>query len=60
MRYANNRSLTNYLTKNFKNLKWEDKVEMLDKIISGLKNIHQEQLVHYDLHSGNILYSDRL
>src|SRR6185369_15326602 len=30
---------------------------MLHNIILGLNNIHQEQLVHRDLHSGNILHS---
>src|SRR6185369_4300076 len=30
---------------------------MLHNIILGLNNIHQEQLVHHDLHSGNILHS---
>src|SRR5437016_5743988 len=59
-RYANNRGLTYYITKSFKKLKWEDKIEILYRIISGLKIIHQEQLVHHDLHSGNILHSDRI
>ena len=61
MRYANDGSLTDYITtKEFKNLKWKDKIEILYRIISGLKTIHQEQLVHHDFHSGNILYSDRI
>src|SRR6266542_6778714 len=59
-RYANNRNLRDYLTKNFKNLKWKDKIEILYRIISGLKTIHQEQLVHHDFHSGNILHSDKI
>src|SRR5438128_3481727 len=54
-RYANNRSLTDYITKSFKKLEWRDKIEILYRIISGLKIIHQEQLVHHDFHSGNIL-----
>src|SRR5439155_17911659 len=60
MRYANNGSLRDYITKNFKNLKWKNKVEILYRIISGLKTIHQEQLVHHDFHSGNILHSDKI
>src|SRR5437660_8270810 len=59
-RYANNGNLTDYITKNFKNLKWKKRIEILYRIISGLKIIHQEQLVHHDLHSGNILHSDRI
>src|SRR5207248_10003745 len=42
------------------NLKWKDKIKILYSIILGLNIIHQEQLVHRDLHSGNILYFDNL
>ena len=58
MRYATNGSLRNYITENFKRLKWNDKIEILYRIISGLNIIHQEQLVHHDFHNGNILHSD--
>src|SRR5437660_10865396 len=60
MRYANDGSLTNYISKKFKNLKWEDKIKILYGIILGLNFIHQEQLVHQDLHSGNIFHFDKL
>ena len=60
MRYADNGSLRDYITKHFKHLEWKDKIEILYRIISGLKIIHQEQLVHHDFHSGNILHSDRI
>src|SRR6266511_2685945 len=59
-RYADNGSLADYITKSFKKLKWKDKIEILYRIISGLKIIHQEQHVHHDFHSGNILHSDRI
>src|SRR5437763_418289 len=60
MRYANDGSLTDYITKEFKILKWKNKIEILYSIISGLNIIHQEKLVHRDFHSGNILHSDNL
>src|SRR6266513_6425021 len=60
MRYASDGSLTDYITKSFKNLKWKDKIQILYSIISGLNIIHQEQLTHRDLHSGNILYFEGL
>ena len=60
MRYANNGSLRDYMTESFKYLKWKDKIEILYRIISGLKIIHQEQLVHHDFHSGNILHFEWL
>ena len=56
MRYAEGGSLGDYITKDFKYLKWKDKIEILYNIISGLNNIHQEKLVHHDFHSGNILH----
>src|SRR5436305_3066382 len=58
MRYANDGSLTDFITKKFKNLKWKDKIKILYNIISGLNIIHQENLVHHDFHSGNILHSN--
>ena len=60
MRYATNGSLRNYITENFKRLKWNDKIEILYRIISGLNIIHQEQLVHHEFHNGNILHSDSI
>ena len=60
MRYANDGSLTDYITKEFKNLKWKHKIRILYSIIAGLNIIHQEKLVHRDFHSGNILHSHKL
>ena len=60
MRYANDGSLTDFITKEFKDLKWKHKIEILYSIISGLNIIHQEKLVHHDFHSGNILHSNNL
>src|SRR5437016_5913684 len=57
MRYAEDGSLADYITKEFKNLKWNDKIRILFSIIAGLNIIHQEKLVHHDFHSGNILHS---
>src|SRR6185369_4982620 len=55
MYYMEDGSLQNCLTKNFKNLKWKDKIYILQQIISGLKDIHEKEIIHHDLHSGNIL-----
>jgi serine/threonine protein kinase len=56
MRYANSGSLTNYITKNFEDLKWKDKIVTLYNMILGLNFIHKEGLIHCDFHSGNVLY----
>ena len=58
MRYANSGSLTNYITENFKDLKWENKIETLYNMILGLNFIHKEGLIHCDFHSGNVLTDD--
>src|SRR5438876_3502214 len=60
MRYADDGSLTDYITKEFEKLKWKNKIRILHSIISGLNIIHQEKLVHRDFHSGNILHSNNL
>ena len=44
-----------YLTKDFKNLKWDKKIKILYRIIGGLRNIHEKEIIHHDFHSGNIL-----
>ena len=60
MDYMEDGSLQNYLTKDFKNLRWVDKISILYDIIEGLKNIHEKEIIHHDLHSGNILQFDKL
>src|SRR6266540_7317351 len=57
MSYAKEGSLKNYLPK-VVNLNWYDKLRLLEKIILGLKTIHESNLIHCDLHDGNILISD--
>jgi len=38
-------------------MSWSDKLQILDYIISGLKNIHHANIIHKDYHSGNIFMS---
>src|SRR5688572_5149823 len=59
MRYMEDGSLQNYLTEIFKNLKWNSKIIILCKIIKGLKDIHEKEIIHHDFHSGNILQNER-
>src|SRR4051812_6500356 len=54
MRYAKKGSFKNYIQSNY--IKWNDKIQILYDLISGLSKFHQERLMHCDLHSGNILY----
>ncbi|RIB18527.1 kinase-like domain-containing protein, partial [Gigaspora rosea] len=53
--YASHGSLINYLSKNIKTLTWDKRLTILSDIIQGLKNIHEGNSVHKDLHAGNIL-----
>ncbi|GBB95487.1 hypothetical protein RclHR1_25480002, partial [Rhizophagus clarus] len=54
MDYASEGSLRGSLTKIIEN-NWNQKLFMLLKIISGLKQIHEQKLIHCDFHDGNIL-----
>src|SRR5581483_9676403 len=56
--YANDGSLRNYLDKSYNKLSWRGKIFCLYKIASGLKNIHDNEIIHRDLHVGNILHGD--
>ncbi len=55
MDYCESGDLKHYITKNFYNIKWWDKLVILNKIIEGLKHIHDKKIIHRDFHSGNIL-----
>ena len=55
MQYADCGNLRQHLNNNFNSLSWERKLWNLYCIAKGLKEIHNNQLVHRDFHSGNIL-----
>jgi len=57
MSYAKSGSLRKCL-RNIVKLDWRNKLQLLEKIIFGLKTIHESKLIHCDLHDGNILISD--
>jgi serine/threonine protein kinase len=59
MNYAKNGSLRKYLPSIIK-FNWLTKLRLLSYIIKGLKGLHNSDLVHNDLHDGNILMSSSL
>ncbi|RIA91641.1 kinase-like domain-containing protein [Glomus cerebriforme] len=57
LEYAEDGSLRNYLDKSYDTLSWENKFSVLCFIAIGLTKIHDKELIHRDLHIGNILYN---
>uniref|UniRef100_U9TYE3 Uncharacterized protein n=1 Tax=Rhizophagus irregularis (strain DAOM 181602 / DAOM 197198 / MUCL 43194) TaxID=747089 RepID=U9TYE3_RHIID len=55
MEYANSGTLRNYLCKNFENLTWNDKLNLAFQLSHAVSCLHDEGIVHRDLHSNNIL-----
>ncbi|RIB28538.1 kinase-like domain-containing protein [Gigaspora rosea] len=53
--FAQNRDLHYFLKKNANTLPWTEKLRLLYKISLGLKLVHDNKIIHRDLHSGNIL-----
>jgi serine/threonine protein kinase len=53
--YAENGSLRKYLDINYNELSWSKKINCLHSIAHGLRDIHEKELIHRDLHIGNIL-----
>src|SRR5579859_7435255 len=56
MPYYDSGDLINYLTKDFYNINWKIKLDKLWDIAIGLEQIHEKDIIHRDLHSGNILF----
>ncbi|CAG8559071.1 5896_t:CDS:2 [Diversispora eburnea] len=55
LQYAKDGNLRTYLRNNFESLNWKTKIKMAKDITSGLRCIHEENIVHKDLYSKNIL-----
>ncbi|RIA87345.1 kinase-like domain-containing protein [Glomus cerebriforme] len=49
--------LRRYLRQKRNKIEWKTKIQITFEIIKALCRIHEEDSVHRDLHSGNILYS---
>ncbi|CAG8572236.1 706_t:CDS:2 [Funneliformis mosseae] len=55
MQYANGGDLQNYLKNNFNNLTWYNKKKLAIQIANGLNYLYNEDVLHRDFHSKNIL-----
>ncbi|KAF0520801.1 kinase-like protein [Gigaspora margarita] len=55
LQYANDGNLREYLKANFPKLLWVDKLRIAKEIVLGLLFLHNNDVIHRDLHSKNIL-----
>jgi serine/threonine protein kinase len=55
MEYANDGDLLSYLNRNINKLTWDMKLSLLRGIADSLEVIHDNNMVHCDLHGGNIV-----
>ncbi|PKY52372.1 kinase-like protein [Rhizophagus irregularis] len=55
MEYADGGTLQDYLVKNFYNLSWIDKYNLAFQLANAVLCLHDEGIIHCDLHSGNVL-----
>ena len=49
-------NLREYLQQNHNQLTWKKRIRIISEIIEALYQVHEENSIHRDLHSGNILY----
>ena len=54
--YLLDMDLREYLQQNHSELTWKERIHITDRIIVVIDEIHCENVIHRDLHSGNILY----
>src|SRR5437660_12478917 len=57
LNYIPEGNLRNYLQKNHSKLTLKDRVIIFGNLCNSLYYIHEKDLIHCDLHSGNILVS---
>jgi serine/threonine protein kinase len=50
-------NLREYVQQSYNQLTWKERIRIAFLIVDALRWIHKENLVHRDLHSGNILFS---
>jgi serine/threonine protein kinase len=60
MPYYDSGDLIHYISSDFYNINWVNKLNNLRTIAKGLINIHSVDIIHRDLHSGNIFFDGPL
>ncbi|EXX65031.1 kinase-like domain-containing protein [Rhizophagus irregularis DAOM 181602=DAOM 197198] len=60
LQYAKEGNFNHWINKNYEYFNWKNKLSALLDIINGLKEIHQKNIVHCDIHTGNILFLNNI
>lgn len=55
LQYANDLDLHRYLVHNCASIDWWQRISILDGIVKGIHELHKADLIHHNLHTGNIL-----
>ncbi|CAI2195649.1 13916_t:CDS:2, partial [Funneliformis geosporum] len=55
LEYADSNTLKDYLNQHFKELQWNDKIGLALQLASAVSFLHEFDIVHCDLHAGNVL-----
>jgi serine/threonine protein kinase len=55
LQYANDFDLHRYLVQNCASIDWWQRISILDGVVKGIYELHKSNLIHQNLHTGNIL-----
>src|ERR1044072_4127067 len=58
IQFADQGNLRHFLSSNFNNILWNNRIGILLCLAMDLKNLHELKYFHKDFHSGNILKND--
>src|SRR4051812_13224768 len=53
--YAYHGDLRNYIRNNYINITWTQRIRILHQFCNNLQYIHSKDIVHADIHTGNLL-----
>ncbi|CAI2195467.1 17577_t:CDS:2, partial [Funneliformis geosporum] len=60
LEYAYSGTLKDYLNKHFSELNWDDKYQLALQLSSAVECLHDENIIHRDLHAKNILVHNKM
>lgn len=60
VQYARDGDLRKYYKQNFASMTWRKKLDILYGVAIGLTRIHQKDIIHRNLHSGNVLMNSSM